>query len=739
MSTRKSNVALFPLQGSSTTLTSNKRRPWRVLIADDDREIHTVTKLALSGVLIEGRSLEFLNAYSAEEAIEILRNEDDIAVLLLDVVMESEDAGLRAVKSIREELKNEHIRIVLRTGQPGYAPEEKVITDYDINDYTMKNELTRNKLLTTVVTALRSYRQICTIEQNRQGLEKIIGAAANLMERNSLVSFSEGVVTQLASLLGMMPEGLLCVGGHTINDEDKATVVLGAAGNYAHTILQPLVNINNDKIEQVVAKCLTQKSHLFLPDAHVYYIGSKDIEAAAYLETSQLIEGFDQQMVEIFLANIAIGFENVSLFEELRAAAYRDTLTGLPNRAEFSRLLQVSFDDDSDEIYAICDVSHFSDVNETLGQDVGNRLLNKIGMRFRAVFPEDVIVARIGADVFGLIGSRQELTPERIAGIFREPYKVEEDRIPVMMMIGLTQRHNAETGLDILKQCYLALKTAKKHKLDGYAYFHPSMEKETARRLDIVRRLRNDFRDKKLQIWYQPQVNLKELRVVGFEALLRWPQEDGSFIPPDEFIPLAEYSGLIVDIGAWVLEEACRTLHNLSELCGEQVRMAVNVSIPQFRNVDFPRQVERVLRQYHLSGERLELEITESIVMDDPTTVIEILKALRRQGVGVAIDDFGVGFSSLSYVQQLPVNKLKIDREFVQKSDTVTGAIIIETIARMGHQLGLITIAEGVETNEQLEYFRGLSVAEGQGYLFAKPLPLEELKILLKNGPYCTK
>lgn len=192
MPNSNSNLALFAFKEGTT---ENPKQPWRVLIADDDPEMHAVTALVLSDAIIEGRPLELLNAYSAEDMIEILRHESDIALIILDVVMESDDAGLRAVKTIRKELHNEQVRIVLRTGQPGYAPEKEVITSYDINDYIMKSEQTQNKLFTAVVAAMRSYRQIQSIEQNRQGLEKVIHAAANLMERNSLKSFSEGIVT----------------------------------------------------------------------------------------------------------------------------------------------------------------------------------------------------------------------------------------------------------------------------------------------------------------------------------------------------------------------------------------------------------------------------------------------------------------------------------------------------------------------------------------------------------------
>ncbi|RUO24269.1 diguanylate phosphodiesterase [Aliidiomarina minuta] len=700
--------------------------PWVILIVDDEEEVHSVTRLVLSGVILDGRPLAYLHAYSAAEALEILSQRDDIALTLLDVVMETDDAGLRAVKAIREDLNNDEIRIVLRTGQPGQAPEERVIMEYDINDYKTKTELTRSKLLTTVVSALRSYQQIRTINESRRGLEKIVNAAANLMERHSINNFSEGVVTQLASLLGLEPEGLLCVKAPTATQND--VIVLGAAGHFADAIQQPIEYIKERRIVDGVRRCLEQKKHLYLPNATVFYIDAKGIEAAAYIESSEVLRQVDHKLIEIFLANIAIGFENVSLFEELRTAAYRDQLTGLANRAEFISLLEKSLLSSEPWLFAISDISHFSDVNDALGQDIGNELIYEVGKRLRTHFPEPAVVARISADVFGLICKKDDLTPGVMQNALVEPFVVSEHRIPISMTTGFSLQHSANDGLDVLKQAYIALKNAKNHRLDSYAFYHPSMEAETQRRLDLIRRLRSDFHAEVLQLWYQPQVELRSGRLVGVEALLRWPQEDGSFISPEVFIPLAEYSGLILDVGAWVLEEACRSMESILEDVDPDFRMAVNVSVPQFRQRNFANMVGDIMARYNIPRGRLELEITESIVMDDPKLVAEVLHQLKSKGVRVAIDDFGVGFSSLSYVQQLPLDKLKIDRAFVKAAHTNSGAVIIETIVNMGHRLGLSTLAEGIETEEQARYFEELRVTEAQGYLYARPMPLQDLR-----------
>ncbi|MGM0525013.1 MAG: EAL domain-containing response regulator [Pseudomonadota bacterium] len=704
---------------------------WKILIVDDDQEIHAVTKMALSDVIIANRTLEFLHAYNGLEAIDSLTDNDDIAMVLLDVVMETDDAGLNVAKAIREELGNEEVRIVLRTGQPGYAPEESVVKSYDINDYKTKTELTRSRLLTTVFSAVRSYQQLRTISENRRGLRKIIHSASNLMEKHSIVNFSEGVVTQLASLLGLRAEGIV---GARAPNKDNDIVVLGAAGHFANSINKTLRSLESDRIEEGVRRCLAEQRHIELEGATVFFIDGQEHQAAAYIETEDSIENYDHELLEVFLANIAVGFENANLFEELRAAAYRDPLTGIPNRAEFTRKLQqLSERPSKSQVAAIVDIDHFSDVNDGLGQDVGNALLRSVALRLTEQLGVQIFVSRIAADVFGLVGPDNLVSPGNLNELFKLPFRAGEHYIPLSITSGFTSGENPEqvNGKGLLKQAYIALKNAKKNSFERFNYYRPYMEEETQHRLHMVRRLRADFAARKLEVWYQPQVDINNGCIIGVEALLRWPQADGSFISPAEFIPLAEYSGLIVDIGAWVIEEACQQIRSFEERGLQNIRIAVNVSVPQFRMRDFPELIEQQLKNHQVSAERLELEITESIVMEDPDFVADILYRLKRQGIQVAIDDFGVGFSSLSYLQKLPLDRLKIDKTFVHNSNQESGRIIIETIVDMAHRLGLGIVAEGIEDEQQLSYFKELKCAEGQGYYFARPMPAADLSKLL--------
>ncbi|ALZ76054.1 EAL domain-containing protein [Rheinheimera sp. F8] len=708
---------------------------WHLLIVDDDEEIHTVTRLALSDLLVQGRKLVFHHAYSGRAAIEFLKKNPHIAVILLDVVMESDDAGLLVVQQIREQLGMDEVRIVLRTGQPGYAPEESVIKEYDINDYKTKTELTRSKLVTSIISSIRSYQQIRTINQNRLGLQKIINAGANLLEQHSLHEFSEGVVTQISSLIGLHAEGVLCA---QIEDDGSASenvYVLGAAGHYAPYIKCKLERLGNERIIQQILHCLAEKRHIFTAFDTVLYLGNAEHCAAVYIETNRPIEDFDRQLIEVFLSNISIGYENVTLFQQLKHAAYIDPLTKTPNRNEYTQLLQETRRLAPENTVAVLiDIDHFSDVNDGLGQEVGNELLVSVTRRLVVTFGEVAQIARIGADVFGLIGPEADLTPQRLNAVFAEPFLASEHSLQINATFGFCRlTDSVRQGLGILKQVYIALNRAKKSLSQNYEYYHTELEDQMAERLALLRRLRQDFSQDKLALWYQPQISLSDNKVIGMEALLRWPDGQGGYISPAVFIPLAEYSGLIVEIGDWVIRQACQQIRYLAEQGLEPLRIAVNVSMPQFRSPHFVKSVIEAVQASQIDPQLLELEITESVVMDEPKIVIEALNQLKTYGIKVAIDDFGIGFSSLSYLQQLPLDRIKVDRAFVRDCAKPNGSVIAETIVSLGKRLGLSTIAEGIETPEQAAAVKAMGCDEVQGFMYAKPMPTPDLLAFIRN------
>lgn len=721
---------VFLDEDESGNLPVHTDRVWNVLVVDDDEEVHSVTRLALADLIVNDRRLHFLHAYNAAQAKEVLQEyQNELAIILLDVVMESDSAGLDLVRYLRDTLQLDEPRIILRTGQPGMAPESTIIQNYDINDYKTKTELTRSKLVTSIIASLRSYQQLQTIKLSRAGLQKIIDSAANLFEEHSIKAFCEGVVTQISSLIGLEAEGLVCAQQGSVTDyKDTTLYVMGAAGDYASHINQPLSALDNIAISENIRRCLRLKRHVFEAGFTVLYLHRAGFGAAVYVAMSRPLSPTDKQLLEVFLSSIAVGYENVHLFNQLRDAAFRDWLTKLPNRNEFINVLERQLRNPSSMTVALVDISHFADLNDGLGQEAGNEILKSVALRLQAMLAESVVIARISGDVFGLAGPGTEISPEAINRVFQSSFQTEEHVLPLNVSIGLCAVKNQSlSGLEVLKRTNIALTLAKRDHTENYAWYAPEVEQRHTSQLLMIRQLRNDFSDRKLQLWFQPQVLLDGHTVVGMESLLRWPVADGGFVPPSEFIPLAEYSGLIVDIGHWVLEESCRRIRELHDKGFSQLRVAVNISIPQFRDRYFVQKVKDALARFGCPPGSLELEITESVVMDEPQIVIDALTSLKAMGVAIAIDDFGTGFSSMSYLQRLPLDRLKVDRAFVADIAPQKNAVIAETIVGLGNRLGLTTIAEGVETDQQADYMLSIGCVEAQGYHFARPMPFADL------------
>ena len=733
------NDELIFLSEENTADNTEYAGSWNILVVDDDEEIHSVTRLALSDLVLNNRNLTFYHAYSKAEALEIIQTlGSELAIILLDVVMDTDDAGLQVARIMRNEMNLTEPRIILRTGQPGYAPEESVIKEYDINDYKTKTELTRSKLVTTIIASLRSYQQILTINQSRIGLEKIIHASANLLEEHSINRFCEGVVTQISSLIGLDSSGVVCArAGSVLNKDDDAVYVLGAAGEFASYINKKIEHLHDVKIVQVVNECLQQKQHIYENNYTVLYLKSSDYDAAVYLKIGQQISDAYKQLIEVFLSSISVGYENVNLFHQLHSAAFKDWLTKLPNRVEFiNQLDNISTDKKhANDVVALIDINHFADINDGLGQDTGNDTLLALAQRIESAFPNAAALGRIGSDVFAVVGTEREVNSATLQALFNHAFEAGDQMLPLSAAFGCYRFNGkAQTGINILKHANIALNRAKKSLKTNFEYYAPEMEEQTTWRLEMIRQLRSDFNQRKLQLWYQPQIDLVTQNIIGMEALLRWPSSDGGYVSPVVFVPLAEYSGLIIEIGAWVMQEACEKLRLLTDEGFNNLRMAVNISMPQFRDSAFIELVKSAINNNNLAPESIELEITESIVMDEPHIVVEALQELKEFGVKVALDDFGTGFSSMSYLQQLPLDRLKVDRAFVNEISPNKSAFIAETIVTLGAKLGLRTIAEGIEKPEQANFLLKLGCDEAQGFMYAKPMPFEDLLIFMSNN-----
>ncbi len=712
---------------------------WRVMIIDDDVDVHTATTFALGNIDMQHRPLEFLHAYSAAEARKRLQVERDIAVILLDVVMEQQDAGLQLVRYIREVLALTEVRIILRTGQPGYAPEMDAIRDYDINDYKTKSGLTRIKLFTAVTAAIRSYEQICTINASHRGLDMIVRASAEMMALHGLHNFADGVLTRLAKLLNMSPEGVLCVQEGGDNNNRQTLLVIAATGKFVDLLDRPINECADTRVTGALAQTLSQQRHIYSTDfAALYLAGNNRRDFAVFLRITNALTATDQRMLEVFCSNISVGLDNVMLVTRLHNLAFYDPLTSGPNRTRLKQIIDDTLEKslNTDATLALVDIDHFAETNDAFGHQFGDLLLIAIAQRLQSRLGKKVTVARAGGDSFALLGDSAQINPTNILAQFDAPFHITGQKIQLSATVGLLRLpQHLSGGADAVKDADIALKRAKLQQRGSHVYFLPSMGIEIRDRVWMMHALRTAFENRQLFVAYQPQIDLITGKSVGAEALLRWKNADGNFISPDRFIPIAEHSGLIIELGEWVLREACRELVKLHRLGHTDFMMSINVSQAQFRHPLFLDTLRSVLHDTSAPPSSIELEITESMAMEEPGLLIKLLAQIKQIGLSIAIDDFGTGFSSLSYLQQLQIDRLKIDRAFVTEiTDASRGSSIAEMIIQLGRNLNLKVIAEGVEDERQAAILRGLGCPLAQGYLFARPMAADLLTPWLQNN-----
>ena len=704
---------------------------WNILIVDDDENVHTSTKYSLKGTSILDQKLNLFDAYSAAEAKDFLREQPNVAVILLDVVMETPNAGLDLVAFIRQELGLDDVRIVLRTGEPNQAPEMAVIRDYDINDYKLKSEVTQKNLYACLTAALRCYEQIKTIKEGKEALNSVLAMGRTLLTCSNESAF-HNVVFEHAQQLTHNPDGAMLVVG-----KDDHYEITHAKGTLAENEGLYLSASGNVDAKNSIARCLSAQRNLITESSIALYLGSITRgERCCYIEGDHQRNEVTQGMMAVFARNCIISGDNILFVERLKNHAYNDALTGLPNRNALEQTI-TELQEKLTEIplvLAIIDIDGFAELNVLLGQSYGDLLLVVAAERLKNRFRAPCYLARISSNGFAVVGPEAYISAELLMAPFADPFEIagEPQLLGVTAAIApLTDVGGA--GSDVIKDASIILKQAKKSQRGHVVYFDKAIVEGAKSRLEMLKKLRGSFDKNELFLAFQPKLSLQSGRVVGFEALLRWRTRQGEFISPADFIPLAEQSGLIVRMGEWVLRSAIQTLVALRSRGYSDVHMAVNLSVAQLQHPDMLNMLTRVLSEFAIPSSMIELEITESIAMGDIVGNIAKLNRIKSMGFNLAMDDFGTGFSSLNYLQQMPIDCLKIDRAFVQTANTKRGSEIIEMIIQLAKTLGLKVVAEGVEKIEQAQLLKALKCDEVQGFYFAKPMAEKDLNVWLND------
>lgn len=435
--------------------------------------------------------------------------------------------------------------------------------------------------------------------------------------------------------------------------------------------------------------------------------------------------------------------ERKAIEERIHKLAYYDPLTGLPNRSQLHEQLdvlvaQARHKDESVALLFI-DLDRFKPINDSMGHPAGDQVLKQVSERLMQCVKKHDLVCRIGGDEFTVALGHQKngdsaadtavKVGERILHAINQPFKLGQREVFISASIGISIfPHDGDSVIELLKNSDMAMYHAKELGRDNVQFFDQKMNQKAVELLELENDLRHALARDELELYFQPQYQSATAQVVGVEALLRWNHARKGQISPGLFIPIIEDTGLIIPIGRWVLEQACLKFADWKKQGSQLQRVAVNVSARQFKQYDFIQEVEHAIQQAGIEPQQLELELTESILIDDLELTLEVLTALRNIGVRTAIDDFGTGYSSLNYLKQFTVDTLKIDQSFIRNlPDNSDDAQITRTIIAMAHNLGLGVIAEGVETLEQLGFLQHAECEEVQGFLFSKPLPESEL------------
>ncbi len=697
-------------------------KPWKIMIVDDEQDVHDVTRLALRRFSFDHRGLQFISAYSGEQAKQLMREHHDIAVVLLDVVMEDDDSGLRVVKFIREELADPFMRIVLRTGQPGRAPERFVITNYDINDYKTKTELTAERLFSTIITALRSYRAEIALYHEKERV------------RVTLQSIGDGVITTDAELR----VAYLNPAAEKLTGWSQAS----ARGRPLDEVLKLVDDMTLQPVENPIVTALSEGR--VVRRLHNIVLERADGEHFIIEESAAPMRDRDGRIVGGVLA-----FHDVTqtrdLAHRLAWQAIHDALTGLVNRRGFEHEVRLALDDaktnGGSHTLLYLDLDNFKLINDTCGHVAGDELLKQLALSLQTKIRQSDTLARLGGDEFGiLLGNCSEAQAmsiaEHICQAVRDFRFVWEDQVlEVGASIGLVGiGDDSETLSSLLSAADVACYVAKEEG-GGRIHVYRESSLETVRRrreMQWASRISRAIECGQLRLYYQPIVPLQDSvsPCEHFEVLLRMRDDSDCLVAPDSFIPAAERFQLMPRVDRWVVRRVLACYAEYTRMRTSEVPhlCCINLSGTSLSDGEFLNFVRDEIRARQISPGSICFEITETAAIANLARATFFMRELKELGCRFALDDFGSGLSSFAYLKNLPVDFLKIDGGFVRGIDhDPVACAMVDAINQVGHLMGIKTVAEYAENERVLEKLRDMGVDYAQGHGVSVARPLEEI------------
>ncbi len=430
--------------------------------------------------------------------------------------------------------------------------------------------------------------------------------------------------------------------------------------------------------------------------------------------------------------------------EKIYQQAYFDNLTGLPNKNMLHEKLEEMIEvDSSKEInYIMLDLDEFKKVNDFHGHEFGDELLIRIREKLIEILPDNYYLFHLGGDEFGILYKENQAVVSKIelinniSEIFKKPINIGEHYIYSSASLGVASYPDkAEDGAELIKNGEIAMYNAKEEGKNSYKFYEKEMEQKIKNYLDLEKDLKQAINNEEFELFYQPLFNVENNKIVTLEALIRWKKSDGSYVSPIDFIPFAEKTGLITEIGRWVFQEACRQKKEWLEKGYNDFSISINISAKELENANFYDNLVEQINNKKLNFNEIELEITESDVMENLNKNIKILEKLRGLGIKVSLDDFGTGYSSLNYLRKIPIDNIKIDRSFINNILTdQKEKKILSSIIELSKNIGLNITIEGIENEEQLDFIKEKNCDRAQGYLLARPAPADEIEDFLMDN-----
>ena len=733
---------LFEFSAEEDTAGPSQKN-WVVLSVEDNQPYQDVLESALQEVAFEGRKIELLRASSAASAATILSKRQDISLILLDIVMETDDAGFYLIDTIRNVIGDELVRIVVLTGQPGVKPHDKAINEYNISEYWNKTDLSADKLKSVVVSNLRTWQISQQLQIARRGLQMIVDASRSLTARQDTSEFAHTVLEEIARVINVPNTGgIVCIVKTGIESLQLAPIV-AASSHFRELIDARLENVfsvydedRKQRVEKAIFEAWQTQQHIFENDFTLLFFDTSEHDEKQYLmlvDSPHALDSNQLNLLQAFAENISSGFVNQALMNKLSQLAYLDTPTGIHNFNWLARELgQQSTYHINNSSLVLFRLLNYDTAEIMAGHDYATKMFKAFCLFINEQLPKHYLLAVWDRETVAMVFTLDNKPGEdKLRAIRNTTMEMDELDIQLQFQVGTMDFKDTQSLslAEVLVLANTALGKARSSGVDVYNFDYALIQR-LANRMRILTALKKALTTREaFFLVLQPKVNLATGKPVGFEALLRWRMEDNTLCPPSEFIPIAEASGLSLEISEMVVAKTIEVIQRL-QAEGYSLPVSFNLANSDVVSPIIFNEIHRCIDEQEIDASLLDIEVTETQATEDYTVINPLLRSFIDKGVGVSIDDFGTGYSSLSQLADLAATTIKLDQKFVNDltAENKDKALhIVQMIARLAERFAFKLIAEGVETEEQRQLLMDNGYQHAQGYYFAKPMPMDEL------------